>query len=84
MLERAIGSFPHNSAFLSLYFHNELRTKIQNRVRNLLEEKVLKEEDKVSSGDWLFAIFAELHLDARTYNPSAVRNLFDRAIENPG
>ena len=36
-----------------------------------------------TSEGWLFAIFAELHLDARSPNKWGVRNLFDRALENP-
>ncbi|GAA5887659.1 hypothetical protein JCM5296_004450 [Sporobolomyces johnsonii] len=82
LLERAIKEFKNNTLFLSLFYHNELRMKIQNRVRKTLEEYVLREKD-ATSGGWLFAIFAELHLDARSQNVWAVRNLFDRAIDNP-
>lgn len=56
--------------------------KIQNRVRRTLEECVLTDKAATSEG-WLFAIFAELHLDARSPSVWGVRNLFDRAIENP-
>lgn len=56
--------------------------KIQNRVRRTLENSVLK-DNSVTSDGWLFAIFAELHLDARSQSVWGVRNLFDRAIENP-
>lgn len=56
--------------------------KIQNRIRKTLEEHVLRDKDATSEG-YLFAIFAELHLDARSRNVWAVRNLFDRAVENP-
>jgi len=55
--------------------------KIQNRVRRTLEDTVLA-RDATSEG-WLFAIFAELHLDARSPNVWGVRNLFDRALEDP-
>lgn len=58
------------------------RMKIENHFRRLIEEKVLKENEATSEG-WLFAIFAELHRDARSTNVWAVRNLFDRAIDNP-
>ncbi|KAM0754939.1 DUF1740-domain-containing protein [Meredithblackwellia eburnea MCA 4105] len=81
-LERAIKEFPNNSNFLNLFYFNELRMKIQNRVRKTLEESVIQEKIVTSQG-WLFAIFAELHLDARSQNPWGVRNLFDRAIEHP-
>lgn len=56
--------------------------KIQNRVRRTLELSVLSENASSGPG-WLFAIFAELHLDARSTNLWGVRNLFDRAIEHP-
>ncbi|GAA5865509.1 hypothetical protein JCM8547_001271 [Rhodosporidiobolus lusitaniae] len=82
LLERALKEFKNNSLFLSLYYHNELRMKIQGRFRRTMEEVVLKEKDATSEG-WLFAIFAGLHLNVRGINVYAVRNLFDRALENP-
>ncbi|GAA6015188.1 hypothetical protein JCM11491_000498 [Sporobolomyces phaffii] len=82
LLERAIKQYKNNTLFLSLFYHNELRMKIQNRIRKTLEDHVLKEKDVTSDG-YLFAIFAELHLDVRSQNHWAVRNLFDRAVENP-
>ncbi|KPV78517.1 uncharacterized protein RHOBADRAFT_50976 [Rhodotorula graminis WP1] len=82
LLERALGEFKNNSIFLALFYHNEQRMKIENHFRRLMEEKVLKESEATSEG-WLFAIFAELHRDARSTNVWAVRNLFDRAVDNP-
>ncbi|BGO94695.1 hypothetical protein NBRC10512_004875 [Rhodotorula toruloides] len=82
LLDRALQQYKNNSLFLSLAYHNELRMKIQNHFRLVMEEKVLKENAATSEG-WLFAIFAELHLDARRPNIWAVRNLFDRALDNP-
>ncbi|GAA5826903.1 hypothetical protein JCM11251_002152 [Rhodosporidiobolus azoricus] len=82
LLERAVKEFKNNTLFLSLLYHNELRMKIQNRFRRSLEELVLKERDATSEG-WLFAIFAELHVNARAINVYAVRNLFDRALDSP-
>ncbi|KAM0793183.1 hypothetical protein ACM66B_000655 [Microbotryomycetes sp. NB124-2] len=55
--------------------------KIQNRFRRSLETLVLS--NKPSSDSWLFAIYAELHLDVNANNAWAVRNLFDRALEDP-
>lgn len=81
VLESALEDFPNNSIFLSLHFYNELRTRIENRVRRALDNLVLK-EDTVTSEGWLFAIYAELHLNSRTYNAEAVRSLFERAVEN--
>ncbi|GAA6058551.1 hypothetical protein JCM10212_006990 [Sporobolomyces blumeae] len=82
LMERSIKEFKNNTLFLSLFYHNELRMKLQNRIRKTLEDLVLKEKDATSEG-YLFAIFAELHLDARSHNVWAARNLFDRAIDNP-
>ncbi|SCZ90792.1 BZ3500_MvSof-1268-A1-R1_Chr1-3g02255 [Microbotryum saponariae] len=81
VLERAIAEFRNNSMFLSVYYHNELRTKIQNRVRRTMEDLVLTK--KPTSQGYLFAIFAESHLDFRSTNVWGVRNLFERAVEDP-
>jgi hypothetical protein len=81
VLESALEDFPNNSVFLSLHFYNELRTRIENRVRRALDNLVLK-EDTVTSEGWLFAIYAELHLNSRNHNAEAVRSLFERAVEN--
>jgi hypothetical protein len=56
--------------------------RIQNHFRRVVEDHVLK-NDRVTSEGWLFAIYAELHLDARRPNVWAIRNLFDRALDNP-
>ncbi|KWU46645.1 DUF1740-domain-containing protein [Rhodotorula sp. JG-1b] len=82
VLERAIVQFPNDTLFLSLFYHNELRMRIQNHFRRVVEDYVLK-NDRVTSEGWLFAIYAELHLDARRPNVWAIRNLFDRALDNP-
>ncbi|RUS21226.1 NRDE-2, necessary for RNA interference-domain-containing protein [Endogone sp. FLAS-F59071] len=36
VLDRALSLFPNNTIFLSLFFYNEARTKIENRVRRFL------------------------------------------------
>ncbi|BGP52880.1 hypothetical protein JCM8202v2_000437 [Rhodotorula sphaerocarpa] len=82
VLERAIEHFTNDTVFLSLFYHNELRMRIQNHFRRVLEERVLKSDQATSEG-WLFAIFAELHLDVARPNIWAVRNLFDRALDDP-
>ncbi|GAA6047144.1 hypothetical protein JCM3770_006922 [Rhodotorula araucariae] len=82
LLERAVKEFKNNSLFLGLFYHNEQRMRIENHFRRMMEETVLKESEATSHG-WLFAIFAELHRDARSPNVWAVRNLFDRALDNP-
>ncbi|KAK4058086.1 hypothetical protein OIO90_000825 [Microbotryomycetes sp. JL221] len=81
LTERAVMAFKNNSAFLATFYHNELRMKIQNRFRRSLETLVLA--NKPSSENWIFAIFAELHLDINVNNAWAIRNLFDRALEEP-
>lgn len=82
ILERALQTFPNNSIFLSLHLFNELRTRIDNRVRRVLDEIVLKDEN-VTTESWLFAIYTELHLNSRAYNAQAVRTLFERATDHP-
>lgn len=82
ILESALQTFPNNSIFLSLHLFNELRTRIENRVRRVLDEIVLKDETATTEG-WLFAIYAELHLNSRAYNLQAVRALFERAVDHP-
>ncbi|CAG8548926.1 4305_t:CDS:10 [Ambispora gerdemannii] len=79
ILEKALTIFPDNSEFLSLYFFNELRTKIQNRVRRFLDAALVKKPSHVL---WTFAIFAELHLQ-KAYNQHHIRALFERALECP-
>lgn len=81
ILEEAIDTFPNNSVFHSLYLYNETRTRIDNRVRKVLDEKVLR-RPSVTAEDWLFAIYAELHINSRAYNPAKVRSLFKRAVDS--
>lgn len=81
LLEDALARYPNNSIFLSLYLFNEMRTRLENRTRTMLENTILKNEEVTSEG-WLFAIYAELHLNARQYNPQSVRTLFERAVSN--
>ncbi|BFZ62077.1 hypothetical protein YB2330_003156 [Saitoella coloradoensis] len=78
VLEEAIKLFPCNTMFLSLLTWNESRTRIQNRVRKVLNETVLTDDENVSG--WLFAIWAEMHMEKGRYNPHTVRNLFERAV----
>lgn len=80
-LENAIDHFPRNSIFLSLYLHNEARSRIENRVRGMLKRKVLH-SNQAGAESWLFAIYAEVHLNARQYNANAVRSLFEQATSN--
>lgn len=78
-LETSLSVFPQNSAFLSLFTWNEARTKIENRVRTVIRDRVLAEGGETVIG-WLFAIWAELRMGVH-FNVHAVRSLFERAVE---
>jgi len=78
-LEAALEMFPRNMAFLSLYAWNESRTKIENRLRTVVRDRVLKDGNETVAG-WLFAVWAEMRM-AQHYNVHAVRHLFERAVE---
>ncbi|TPX68733.1 hypothetical protein SpCBS45565_g02910 [Spizellomyces sp. 'palustris'] len=79
VLETALDKFPCNTMFLSLYGWNEARTKIDNRVRRLLDEQLARNPSHIL---WTFAIWAELH-QRQTYNVHLVRSLFERAVDCP-
>lgn len=81
IVESALETFPNNSIFLSLHLFNEVRTRMDNRVRRVLDDVILR-EDKVTAEGWLFAMYAEMHLNSRTYNPQSVRALFERATDH--
>ena len=77
-LETALTTFSQNTAFLSLYSWNEARTKIENRVRAIIRDRVL-DEGKESVAGWVFAVWVELRMGAN-YNVHAVRSLLERAV----
>lgn len=56
----------------------EIRTRIQNRLRTLLEVQI--QANKTSIDAWLFRIYAEMHVNARGVNVKAVQLLFERAV----
>lgn len=80
VLVDALAQFPNNSLFLNLYFHNESRTRIQNRVRALLDRQLSSTGQSTTPSSWIFRIFVELHLDARGYSAEGVRHLFEQAV----
>lgn len=82
-LKRAIGKFPNNSIFLSLFAFNESKMKIDNETRRLIESTLLKDGLTVTANSWLFAIWVEMHLNVTGYNQMAVRSLFERSLLNP-
>ncbi|KAF8535001.1 NRDE-2, necessary for RNA interference-domain-containing protein [Trichophaea hybrida] len=77
-LETALETFPQNLAFLSLYAWNESRTKIENRLRMIVRDRVLLEGKETVTG-WLFAIWAEMRTGEH-YNIHTVRNLFEQGV----
>jgi hypothetical protein len=78
LLETALETFPQNSAFLGLYAWNEGRTKIENRVRTVVRNVVLKEGRETVAG-WLFAVWTEMRV-SQHYSAHAIRSLFERAV----
>ncbi|KAL1915310.1 uncharacterized protein VTP21DRAFT_6768 [Calcarisporiella thermophila] len=81
VLERSLEKFPRNTVFWGLYLSNEVRTRIENRVRRLIDQHLLKKNSSSFVG-WLFAIYAEAH-HALHLNQDALRSLFDRATDDP-
>ncbi|KAJ3158625.1 hypothetical protein HDU86_002588 [Geranomyces michiganensis] len=79
VLERALDRVPSNLALWTLYGWNEARTKIENRVRARVETALIKNPSHTLR---TFAIWAELH-QRQTYNPHAVRSLFEDTAECP-
>jgi hypothetical protein len=81
-LFESISLFPNNSVFLSAYIKNEARFRIDDRVRSLMSDVVLKENQQSIVG-WFLAISAEisrgLEFGGTVY---AVRAALDRAAES--
>ncbi|KAH9824981.1 NRDE-2, necessary for RNA interference-domain-containing protein [Melampsora americana] len=82
ILKRSVEKFRNNSVFLALFAFNESRMKIDNETRRLIEGCLLKDELRVTSNSWLFAIWVEMHLNVTGYNQVAVSRLFERALLN--
>ncbi|CUS10669.1 unnamed protein product [Tuber aestivum] len=81
-LSDSLQVFPNNSVFLELFAWNEAKVKIENRVRTLMRDVVLKEGTETILG-YGFAIWAEMRMMGAggRYNPNAVRALFEQAVE---
>ncbi|KAI8968975.1 NRDE-2, necessary for RNA interference-domain-containing protein [Mycotypha africana] len=78
LMERALALFPNNTIFLSFYIWNESRTKIYNRVQQLLSNALHRDSNIVL---YLSAIFSELHR-YKPYQVNSVRDLFERSVED--
>lgn len=92
-LASSIALFPQNTIFLSLYAWNEARFRIDDRVRSIIRDVVLKptsassrrdDDVKESITPHLFAIYSELSRSV-TFgsNTNTVRNTFERAVDSP-
>ncbi|KAF2143434.1 uncharacterized protein K452DRAFT_214249, partial [Aplosporella prunicola CBS 121167] len=81
-LQESIALFPSNTIFLSVYAANEARFRIDDRVRAIMHDVVLK-QDAHSIVTWAFSIHTEAqrgaHLGGTTH---AVRAAFERAVES--
>jgi hypothetical protein len=78
-LETALKVFPKNTAFLGLYAWNECRTRIENRVRKILRDRVLLADEESVVG-WLFSVWVEIRL-GQNYSIHGVRYLLEKAVE---
>ena len=74
----ALETFPHNTAFLSLFAWNEANARIDGRVRKLLTSM----EKTATVDTWVFALWAEINLDRGRVSEYAVRAVFEKAIES--
>ncbi|KAI9849168.1 MAG: hypothetical protein M1837_005398 [Sclerophora amabilis] len=80
-LANSITAFPNNTIFLSLYAWNEARFRIDDRVRAVMQNVVLKERHETVIG-WTFAIWHELNGRPRGagYNTNSVKAVLERAV----
>ncbi len=88
LLAESIAEFPHNAIFLSLYSWNEARFRIDDRVRSIVRDVILANEDfrdkqQGSVIPHFFAIYTELHRSV-TFgsNTSTIRSTFERAVDS--
>ena len=86
LLAESIAEFPQNTIFISLYSWNEARFRIDDRVRVIVKEVVLandesKEQQPESVVPHFFALYTELNRGV-TFgsNNSTIRSTFERAV----
>lgn len=81
-LEASIALFPNNTIILSAYASNEARFRIDDRVRNIMRNVVLRERSNKVVG-WFFAIWHEMKRGEVGGSTShSVRATFERAVES--
>ncbi|KAI9721289.1 MAG: hypothetical protein M1812_002451 [Candelaria pacifica] len=80
-LSESIALFPNNTIFLSLYAANESHSRLDDRVRGIMNSVVLKSDQETSITAWFFLIQTELRrgvgLGSTTHS---VRATFERAV----
>ncbi|TPX36230.1 hypothetical protein SmJEL517_g01547 [Synchytrium microbalum] len=79
VVERALGLFPHNIIFHSLYVLNESRTQIEGRVKKQLHEF---ENRNPSHVIWSFHLWTEMQLRPQR-NLHYIRAIFENAVACP-
>lgn len=85
-LETSIAHFPNNTIFLEMYRDNEVRFRLEDRVRSILKTQVLTHEQSPLV-TWSFAIDQELLRYASQSSGStaeSVRSTFSRALMTVG
>jgi hypothetical protein len=79
---QSVRAFPRNTIFLSLFLWNEARSRIDDRVRSIMTDVVLKERQDTIIG-WVFSIWTELKsAPGAGYNANTVRAAFERAVSS--
>ncbi len=81
-LSESISLFPNNTMFLTAYAANEIRFRIDDRVRTLVRDVVVKENRDTVVG-WAFAIWQERKRGSDMGATShSVRATYGRAVES--
>ncbi|KEI37762.1 uncharacterized protein L969DRAFT_89734 [Mixia osmundae IAM 14324] len=81
-LESGLAHFPSNAVLLALYHHIEARSKLRMNFARTIDNVVLA-SGKTTVSSYLFAIWAEMRFNAFTFNKAIVRELFERAVDDP-
>ncbi|MCJ1402120.1 hypothetical protein MMC11_005339 [Xylographa trunciseda] len=84
-LTDSIKRFPHNTIFLSLYAWNEVRFRIDDRVRTLVHDVVLANSNNSTQDiiSHFFAVYIELRRSPTAgSNIHSIRGVFERAVES--
>lgn len=81
VLTKFVLAFPHNTAFVALLAAFEMTSKVENVLRRVLEDKMQQGGHQINEQDWLVYLYCELHMNLDSVNESAVRKLFERALE---